>query len=144
MASEAEWLLVYANELTSTGKGRTQAYIVPSAAPGVTVGERVTMMGAQALAVYEVDFENVVVPKENRLGGRRGVRLNRLLTVARIGASALAVGQARAAYEYAMAYAKEREAFGEPIAHRQSIAFMLANMAIEIESARVMVVGGGV
>ncbi len=139
LANEAEWLLVYANALTSTGKGRTQAYIVPSAAPGVTVGERVTMMGAQSLAVYEVDFENVVVPKENRLGGRRGVRLNRLLTVARIGASALAVGQARAAYEYAMAYAKEREAFGEPIAHRQSIAFMLANMAIEIESARVMV-----
>ncbi len=49
------------------------------------------------------------------------------------------MGQARAAYEYALQYAKERTAFGEPIAHRQSIAFMLANMRIEIEAARLMV-----
>ena len=55
-----------------------------------------------------------------------------------IGCLTLAVGQARAAHEYALGYAKEREAFGEPIAHRQSIAFMLANMRIEIESARLL------
>jgi alkylation response protein AidB-like acyl-CoA dehydrogenase len=51
----------------------------------------------------------------------------------------LAVGQAKAAYEYALHYAKDRVAFGEPIAHRQSIAFLLANMRIEIESTRLMV-----
>lgn len=134
LAHDAEWMLVYASE-----KGRTQAFVVPADAPGVQVGERVKMMGAQSLAVYDVDFDNVIVPQENRLGGRKGVRMNRLLTVGRIGLASLAVGQARAAYEYAMAYAKEREAFGEPIAHRQSIAFMLANMAIEIEGARLMV-----
>lgn len=98
-----------------------------------------TMMGARALAVYTVAFKNVRIPTENRLGGLKGIRLNRLLTVSRLCAAALAVGQARAAYEYALKYAKEREAFGEPIAHRQSIAFMLAEMAMEIEGVRLQV-----
>ncbi|RME60848.1 MAG: acyl-CoA dehydrogenase, partial [Caldilineae bacterium] len=134
LAADAELFLVYAQE-----KGRTQAFIVPGDAPGVEVGERVIMMGAHALAVFNVNFNNVTVPAENRLGGRRGIRMARLLTASRISAAALAVGQARAAYEYALKYAKEREAFGEPIAHRQSIAFMLANMAIEIEGVRLQV-----
>ena len=134
LADSAELFLVYAQE-----KGTTQAFIVPADAPGVKVGQRVKMMGAQALAVYNVDFDHVKVTKQSRLGGLKGIRLNRLLTVSRIGLAALAVGQARAAYEYAVNYAKERVAFGEPIAHRQSIAFMLANMRIEIEGARLMV-----
>ncbi len=134
LARDAELFLVYANE-----KGTTQAFIVPGDAEGVTVGDRVHMMGAHALAVYNVNFENVSVPKANRLGGLKGIRLNRLLTVSNISLAALAIGQARAAYEYALDYAKERVAFGEPIAHRQSIAFMIANMRIEIESARLIV-----
>ena len=98
------------------------------------------MMGAQALAVYDVEFDQRDgADKGNRLGGLKGIRINQLLTVSRIALAALAVGQARAAYEYALNYAKERVAFGEPIAHRQSIAFMLANMRIEIEAARLMV-----
>ena len=96
-------------------------------------------MGIRALAMYEVDFVNVQISKKNRLGGLKGIRINRLLTVSRISLAALAIGQARAAYDYALAYAKEREAFGEPIAHRQSIAFLLANMRIELEGARLMV-----
>jgi alkylation response protein AidB-like acyl-CoA dehydrogenase len=134
LAKEAELFLVYASE-----GGVTQAYIVPADAPGVTVGERVMLMGAHALDVYEVTFENVAVHKGNRLGGLKGIRIQQLLTVSRIALAALAVGQARAAYEYALAYAKERHAFGEPIAHRQSIAFLLANMRIDIEGARLMV-----
>lgn len=134
LAKDADLFLVYAQE-----NGTTQAYIVPGDAPGVKVGERVKMMGAQALAVYNVDFTEVHVDKKSRLGGLKGIRLNRLLTVSRIALGALAVGQARAAYEYAIDYAKDRVAFGEPIAHRQSIAFMLANMRIEIEAARLMV-----
>ncbi len=133
LADKAEYFLVYATE-----KGTTQAFIVASDTPGITVGDRVTMMGAQALAVYNMEFENVRVPKENRLGGLKGIRLSRLLTVSRLNLAALAVGQARAAYEYALKYAKERVAFGEPIAHRQSIAFLLANMRIEIEAARLL------
>jgi acyl-CoA dehydrogenase len=134
LAGEAELFLVYAQE-----RNRTQAFIVPAETPGLQVGERVNMMGARALAVYNVDFEQVRIPRVNRLGGIKGLRLSRLLTISRICTAALAVGQARAAYEYAMKYAKEREAFGEPIAYRQSIAFMLAEMAIEIESVRLQV-----
>ncbi|MCX6044561.1 MAG: acyl-CoA dehydrogenase family protein [Chloroflexi bacterium] len=134
LAKTAEWLLVYARE-----NGLTQAFIVPNATPGLDIGESVTMMGVHALTSYQVNLDNVTVPKENRLGGLKGIRLNRLLTVSRIGLAALAVGQARAAYEYALQYAKERVAFGEPIAQRQSIAFMLANMRIEIEATRLMV-----
>jgi alkylation response protein AidB-like acyl-CoA dehydrogenase len=134
LAKDAELFLVYAEE-----NGTTQAYIVPGNTPGIKVGQRVKLMGIQALETYEVTFENVTVPKANRLGGLKGIRIQKLLTLSRITLAALAVGQARAAYEYAVNYAKERVAFGEPIAHRQSIAFMLANMRIEIEGTRLMV-----
>jgi alkylation response protein AidB-like acyl-CoA dehydrogenase len=134
LAKQAELFLVYAQE-----SGTTQAYIVPADTQGVKVGKRIKLMGVQALEMYEVEFENVVVPKSNRLGGLKGIRIQKLLTLSRITLAALAVGVARAAYEYALAYAKERVAFGEPIAHRQSIAFMLANMRIEIEGTRLMV-----
>lgn len=134
LADTAAYFLVYAQE-----RNRTQAFIVPADSPGVSIGERVKMMGARALATYTVTFQGVRIPAEDRLGGVKGIRLNRLLTVSRISLAALAVGQARAAYEYALNYAKEREAFGEPIAHRQSIAFMLAEMAIEIEGVRLQV-----
>ncbi|MBI1293443.1 acyl-CoA dehydrogenase [bacterium] len=134
LANEAKTFLVYAQE-----RNRTQAFIVPAATVGVTVADRVTMMGARALAVFSLRFDGVKVPAANRLGGLKGIRLSRLLTVTRMSAAALAIGQARAAYEYALAYAKERTAFGEPIAHRQSIAFMLAEMAMEIEGVRLQV-----
>lgn len=134
LAKEAELFLVYAEE-----NGATQAYIVPGNMPGIKVGQRMKLMGIQALETYEVTFENVTVPKASRLGGLKGIRIQKLLTLSRITLAALAVGQARAAYEYAVNYAKERVAFGEPIAHRQSIAFMLANMRIEIEGTRLMV-----
>lgn len=134
LAHEAKYFLVYAKE-----NGMTQAFIVPAATPGMTIGERTLLMGVKAFGVYAVTFEGVRIPVENRLGGSKGMRLNRLLTVSRMGLAALAVGQARAAYEYALAYAKARTTFGEPIAHRQSIAFMLANMRIEIEATRLLV-----
>jgi alkylation response protein AidB-like acyl-CoA dehydrogenase len=134
LAKQAEVFLVYAQE-----NGATQAFIVPADAPGIKLGKRVKLMGVQALEMYEVEFENVAVPKSNRLGGLKGIRIQKLLTLSRITLAALAVGMARAAYEYAVNYAKDRVAFGEPIAHRQSIAFMLANMRIEIEATRLMV-----
>jgi alkylation response protein AidB-like acyl-CoA dehydrogenase len=133
LAQAAELLLVYARE-----GNLTQAFIVPGDAPGLHIDEPVTMMGAQALQTYTLSLSHVRVPVKARLGGLKGIRLERLLTVSRIGLAAMAVGQARAAYEYALAYAKEREAFGEPIAHRQSIAFMLANMRIEMEATRLL------
>lgn len=133
LAEGTELLLVYARE-----NGLTQAFLVPGDTPGIQVGERVSLMGVHALATHQVRFDQVRIPASQRLGGVRGIRLNRLLTVSRLSLAALAVGQARAAYEYALSYAKERTAFGEPIAQRQSIAFMLANMRIEIEGTRLM------
>lgn len=133
LARDAEHILIYACE-----NQLTQAFIVPAKSVGLQIGERVQLMGIKALDLYEITLENVRIPLENRLGGAKGIRLSRLLTLSRIGLAALAVGQARAAYDYALAYAKERTAFGEPIAYRQSIAFMLANMRIEIEAARLM------
>jgi alkylation response protein AidB-like acyl-CoA dehydrogenase len=137
LAHRAELFLIYARE-----NNLTQAFLAPHDTPGLTVGEPIKMMGAQALATHHLHLENVRVPGAGalsaRLGGTRGIRLNRFLTVSRISLAALAVGQARAAYEYALQYAKERVAFGEPIAQRQSIAFLLANMRIETEAARLM------
>jgi alkylation response protein AidB-like acyl-CoA dehydrogenase len=134
LAQGAEWLLVYACE-----NGISQGFLVPGNAPGLEIGQPVRMMGAQALATYLVRLNQVRTPVCNRLGRAKGIRLNRLLTVSRLSLAAMAVGQARAAYEYALYYAKTRMAFGEPIAQRQSIAFMLANMRIEIEATRLMV-----
>lgn len=133
LAREAEWFLVYAGE-----NNLTQAFIVAADTPGIHLDEPVTMMGAHALATYTVTFRQVRVPRQARLGGLKGLRVDRMLTVSRISLAAMAVGQARAAYEYALHYAKEREAFGEPIAHRQSIAFLLANMRIELEATRLL------
>ena len=134
-ADEAELLLVYAKD---EADGQTQAFLVPADAPGLTIGERDKWMGFHALKTYTVEFENVAVSQDRRLGGENGIDLQKILNSSRIALASLAVGMARGAYEYALDYAKEREAFGEPIAHRQSIAFMLADMAIEVDAARLM------
>ena len=76
---------------------------------------------------------------EARLGGEGGINFARLLSESRVALAAMAVGVARAAFEYARDYAKERKAFGAPIATKQAIAFMLAEMAIEIDAARLLV-----
>jgi alkylation response protein AidB-like acyl-CoA dehydrogenase len=134
LAAEADLMLVYATE-----QGQTQAFLVEQGTSGLTVGEREKNMGIHALVTYELSLEDCRVPKANRLGGEQGCDLDLILTHSRIATAAMAVGLARASYEYAREYAKEREAFGEPIASRQAIAFMLAEMAIDIDAARLMV-----
>lgn len=133
-ANCAEHFLVYAEE-----GGETQAFWVPSDTPGVKIGERDRFMGLNALPLYSVSFSECEIPEENRLGRRQGIDFQQILNYSRITMGAAAVGVARAGYEYAREYAKQRVQFGEPIAHRQSIAFMLAEMAIDVESARMMV-----
>ena len=95
-------------------------------------------MGLRAFPMYRVELDNVRIPKENRLGGDAGANIGRLLNYMRVATAAVAAGLARASYEYAREYAKERVQFGEPIAHRQAIAFMLAEMAIDIDGLRLM------
>jgi len=133
LAADADLLLVWAAE-----NGATQGFIVPKGTPGLEIGEREKNMGVKALATYELALSDCRVPRANRLGGGAGCDFNRLLNHSRVALAAMAVGVAKAAYEYARDYAKERHAFGEPIASRQAIAFMLAEMAIEVDATRLM------
>jgi len=134
LADTAETFLIYANE-----DGRSQAFFVPGDAAGLTVGEREKLMGIKALPTFTLTLDNVKIPAVNRLGGDEGIDIDLILTHSRVALGAAAVGVARAGYEYAREYAKQRVQFGEPIAHRQSIAFMLAEMAIDVDGARMMV-----
>jgi acyl-CoA dehydrogenase len=86
----------------------------------------------------ELALEDVRVPASARIGEEKGGDMRELIARGRVGLSALAVGMARAAFELSIEYAKERETFGAPIATRQAIAFKLADMAIEIDGARLL------
>lgn len=134
LAQEAEMILVYAREGEAT-----EAFFVPRNADGLTIGERERLLGIHAFPTYGVRLDSVPVSVDNRLGAEDGISFDRILNHSRIALGAAAVGVARAAYEYARDYAKQREQFGEPIAHRQSIAFMLAEMAIDVETMRLLV-----
>jgi alkylation response protein AidB-like acyl-CoA dehydrogenase len=138
-------------------KGRGQAsFIVPEGTKGLSQGQKYKKHGIRASHTAEVVLEDVRVPGSCLLGGKE--RLDAKLAKAREGAksgekqpamatfestrpavAAMAVGIARAAYEYALGYAKEREAFGRPIIMNQAISFMLADMATEIDASRLLV-----
>jgi acyl-CoA dehydrogenase len=133
LAAGADSLLVYAAE-----KGTSQAFVVDKGTKGLEVGEREKNMGIKALATYEIALKDCRVSKEDRLGGEIGCDFYRIMNCSRVALSAMAVGVARAAMEYSRDYAKERVAFGEPIGSRQAVAFMLAEMAIEIDATRLM------
>src|SRR5437667_1151037 len=129
LATEAQHMLVYARS-----DDGLSAFIVPRGTPGLTVTEREKNMGLKAVATYGLTLDNCRVPAAARLTGDLTPLLNR----SRVALAALAVGVARAAFEYARDYAKERRAFGTAIAQKQAIAFMLAEMAIEIDAARLL------
>ena len=133
LAADADPLLIWAAE-----NGATQGFIIPKGAPGLEIGEKEKNMGLKALATYELTLTNCRVPRANKLGGEAGCDFDRILNHSRVALAAMAVGVAKAAYEYAREYAKERYAFGEPIASRQAVAFMLAEMGIEVDAARLM------
>ncbi|CUS02276.2 Acyl-CoA dehydrogenase domain protein [Candidatus Promineifilum breve] len=134
LADEAEVILVYAAE-----EGQTQAFLVPATAAGLTIGKRDKLMGVRSLPTNLVTLADVRVPLTARLGGEAGIDFGLILNHSRVALGAAAVGVARAGFEYARDYAKQRVQFGEPIAHRQSIAFMLADMATEVDEARLLV-----
>ncbi len=134
LADNAETFLVYANQ-----DGKTQGFFVPTGSRGLSVGEREKLMGLRALPTFKISLENCSIPAENKLGGDEGIDFGMILNFSRVTMGAAAVGVSKAAYEYAREYAKQRVQFGEPIAYRQSIAFMLAEMAIDVDAARTMV-----
>jgi alkylation response protein AidB-like acyl-CoA dehydrogenase len=113
------------------------AFVVPREAAGLRA-TRESYQGVRALPLAELAFEDVRLPADARLAASAD-DLRGLVARGRVALGALAVGVARAAFELARDYAKERQAFGAPIATKQAIAFMLANMAIEIDGARLLV-----
>ena len=125
-------VLVFAEEA-----GTPQGFLVPRDAAGLTATPA-AYMGIQALPTADLTLDQVHVPASARLGGEAGADLAGIVTRGRVALAALGIGVARAAYEVARDYAKEREAFGVKIAQKQAIAFKLADMAIEIDGARLL------
>jgi acyl-CoA dehydrogenase len=132
-AKEAPALLIYASL-----EGQTQGFIVPSGAKGLEIGEHQNTMGIHAYPLYSVKLEQVKIPKDNRLNGGDGHDLRPILASSQVALSALAVGVAQAAFDYARDYAKDRDVFGVKVAQKQAIAFMLAEMATDIEGTRLL------
>jgi alkylation response protein AidB-like acyl-CoA dehydrogenase len=119
--------------------GKPAMFIVEAETKGLTVTADPSM-GIRAAALGRVELDNVAVPLENRLGedGANDSDYSEAIALARLGWAALAVGTSHAVLDYVIPYVKEREAFGEPIARRQSVAFMCANIAIELDGLRLI------
>jgi short/branched chain acyl-CoA dehydrogenase len=114
--------------------------LVPNGTPGYELGSPYHKLGWHASDTRELAFQDCRVP-EDHLVGPRGAGVRQFLAIldgGRIGVAALAVGLAQGALEMAVAYARERHAFGEPIARKQAIQFQLADVATEIEAARLL------
>lgn len=137
-ATRSDNMLVYAKTKEGLGYAGVDAFIIEKGTAGVKRGEREKNMGIKALETNEVTFLDCRLSKKNKLGIERGSNFLKLMDLSRVALSSLAVGVARASYEYAKEYAKVRYAFGEPIASRQAIAFMIADNAIEIDAARML------
>ena len=133
--------LVIAQTDKEKGHRGINAFIVEADWDGVTVGGKEDKLGIRSSDTHTLMYTDVKVPKENRIGedGFGFKFAMKTLAGGRIGIAAQALGIAAGAYELAVAYAKEREAFGKPIAKHQAIAFKLADMATDIEAARLLV-----
>ncbi len=120
-------------------KGIT-AFIVEKDRPGVTAGKKEKKLGIRASHTAALAFENVEVPLENRLGAEgEGFQIAmRTFDITRTHTAIGSVGLARAAYEYALGYSQEREQFGKAIVSFQAVAFLLADMAMKIDAARLL------
>lgn len=117
------------------------AFIVEKGTPGFTIGPKENKLGIRGSDTHSLMFNDVKVPKENRIGedGFGFKFAMKTLEGGRIGIAAQALGIAAGAYELALAYSKERKAFGKPISDHQAIAFKLADMSTQIEAARLLV-----
>ncbi len=137
----ADVAMVFAVTDRAAGKHGISAFIVETKTPGYTVARIEDKLGQRASDTAQIVFENCAVPAANLLGREgEGYRIALgNLEAGRIGIGAQAVGMARAAFEAAVAYARERTSFGKPIVEHQAVNFRLADMATEIEVARQMV-----
>ena len=139
-AGHAAWSVVFASTDRSKGHRGLSAFVVPMDAEGVSIEKHLDKMGQRATDTSAFALNDVVVPAANLLGGEGdGFKIAmQTLDFTRPGTAIGAVGVAQAAYEHAVEYAKERQSFGVPIAMHQGISFLIADMACEIEAARLL------
>jgi acyl-CoA dehydrogenase len=139
-AGHASWMVCFAS--TDPGKGHKglSGFVVPMDTPGVIVEKHLDKMGQRSTDTSAVAFQDVVVPAANMLGGEGdGFKIAmQTLDFTRPGTAVGAVGVAQAAYELAIDYTKERVQFGMPVAMNQGVSFLVADMATEIEAARLL------
>lgn len=133
--------IVIAQTEPEKGTAGISAFLVESAWDGVKIGAKEDKLGIRSSDTTSITYTDVKVPKENRLGSAgEGFKIAmKILDGGRIGIAAQALGIAGGAYELALAYSKEREAFGKPINQHQGVSFKLAQMATDIEAAKLMV-----
>ncbi|HMO61019.1 MAG TPA: acyl-CoA dehydrogenase family protein [Ferruginibacter sp.] len=138
--STASVYLVIAQTDVAKGSHGINAFIVEKSWPGVVVGAKENKLGIRGSDTHSILFNDVKVPKENRIGADGfGFKFAmKTLAGGRIGIASQALGIAAGAYERALAYSKERKAFGKEIMHHQAIQFKLADMATRIECARLL------
>jgi len=139
-AGHAAWSVVFASTDRSKGHKGLSAFVVPMDADGVAMEKHLDKMGQRATDTSAFALTDVKVPAANRLG-REGDGFKiamRTLDLTRPGTAAGAVGVAQAAYELAVEYAKQRVTFDAPIAMHQGVSFLIADMATEIEAARLL------
>jgi len=132
--------VIYVNTHPEKGEKGITALVIEKGTPGFAVGKEEKKMGIHATACVELSFTDCEVPAANRIGNEGDGYKIALTTLdgGRIGIASQATGIAQGAFEAALAYAKERQAFGHPIAEFQAIQFMLADMATEIDAARLL------
>ena len=139
-AGHAAWTVVFAKTDKSSGHKGLTAFIVPMDTPGVTIEKHLDKMGQRATDTSAFALNDVVIPAGNRLGEEGdGFKIAmQTLDFTRPGTAAGAVGVAQAAYDYSKEYAVERVTFDVPIAMHQGVNFLIADMATEIEAARLL------
>ena len=139
--SRSQVYIVIAQTNKSKGHKGINAFIVERNTPGFHIGPKENKLGIRGSDTHTLQFNNVKVPKENRIGedGFGFKFAMKTLSGGRIGIAAQALGIASGAYELALKYSKERKAFGKEISKHQAISFKLAEMATDIEAARLLV-----
>jgi len=137
----ADAAIVYVNTHPEKGEKGITALVVEKGTPGFKVGKEEKKLGIHATACTELVFSDVEVPATNRIGNEgEGYKIAlSTLDGGRIGIGAQATGIAQGAFEAALSYAQQRQAFGHPISGFQAIQFMLADMATEVDAARLLV-----
>ena len=139
-AGQAAWFVVFASTNPEAGHRGLSAFLIPADSDGVVVERHLDKLGQRATDTSALAFQEVRVPASSRLGEEgEGFKIAmRTLDLTRPGTAAGAVGVARAAFEHSVDYAKSRVQFGQPIAMNQGVNFLVADMAAEIEAARLL------